>query len=51
MPLGHTLVKSLKFYSCNVGEVASVVDFFQRRLEHYKLLCRCCSLMGLDLSL
>ena len=40
-----------KFYSCNVGEVASVVDFFQRRLAHYKLLCRCCSLMGLDLNL
>lgn len=40
-----------KFYSCNVGEVASVVDFFQRRLEHHKLLCRCCSLMGLDLNL
>ena len=40
-----------KFYSCNVGEVASVVDFFQRRLEHHKLLCRCCSLIGLDLNL
>ena len=40
-----------KLYSCNIVEVASVVDFFQRRLEHHKLLCRCCSLMGLDLNL